>query len=243
MTSKKRSPIFVSFSGMDGAGKSTQIDALRSWLIATGFRVRVLAFWDDVAVFGRFREVSSHVLFKSEKGIGSPEKPVERRDKNVRAWYMTLARFFLYFADALGLAAVIRKVKRQNDADVIIFDRYLDDEIVNLNLNSSFSRSYARVLLSVCRRPEIAYLLDADPVLARKRKPEYPLEFLHSIRESYISLSRISGDLTMVGSGDVAAVASQIRERFEKLLRDPAHAPRPVSLVGQAELVDVHRVR
>jgi len=243
MTRRKQSPLFVSFSGMDGAGKSTQIDALRSWLKVSGLRVRVLTFWDDIAVFGRFREISSHVLFKSEKGIGSPDKPVERHDKNIRAWYMTPARFFLYFADALGLAAAIRKISREKDADVIIFDRYLDDELVNLNLNGSFSRTFARFLLKICPRPDLAYLLDADPVLARKRKPEYPLDFLYWIRDSYLVLGKLSGDLMVIPSGDVAEVASLIRERSEKLLRDPARAPRPASLVGQAELVDVHRIR
>jgi ABC-type uncharacterized transport system ATPase subunit len=83
----------VSFSGIDGAGKSTQIEMLRARLSQAGFQVSLLAFWDQVATLTSVREFSGHTLFKGEKGVGSPEKPVNRRDKNVRSWYMTLVRF------------------------------------------------------------------------------------------------------------------------------------------------------
>ena len=232
VTHRMTPPLLISFSGMDGAGKSTQIQSLRLWLRDAGLRVRVMAFWDDIAVFKGFRETSSHVLFNSEKGIGSPDKPVERRDKNVRAWYMTPARFLLYFADTLGLAVAIWKIHRQPDADVVIFDRYLDDELVNLNLKSRISRFYARFLLKISRRPDLALLLDADPESARARKPEYPLAFLLTIRNAYRELATLSGDVTVIPAGDVAAVESRIRERLEQRLADQALAPRPISLVG-----------
>src|SRR5579863_8109672 len=89
----------VSFSGMDGAGKSTQMAALTNRLGTAGFQVRIFSFWDDVARLGRLREFMSHTLFKSEKGVGSPEKPVNRKDKNVQTWYLTLCRFVSYFVD------------------------------------------------------------------------------------------------------------------------------------------------
>ena len=77
-------PLIISFSGVDGAGKSTQIENLRQHLEAAGFRTRLLAFWDDVVVGCRFREGFVHRAYKSERGIGEPGKPVARRDKNVR---------------------------------------------------------------------------------------------------------------------------------------------------------------
>jgi len=100
---ENRRPILVSFSGIDGAGKSTQIDALTARVNEIGLRVLLVTFWDDVARLTRLREASGHTLFRGEKGVGTPTKPVNRRDKNVQSWYMTPVRFFLYFADALSL--------------------------------------------------------------------------------------------------------------------------------------------
>src|SRR3984957_16888395 len=96
-------PILVSFSGIDGCGKSSQIEMLSNLLSQTGLFVDVLAFWDDVAVLKRWREFTSHTVFGSEKGIGSPDRPVNRRDKNVQSWYMTPVRWLLYSLDALSL--------------------------------------------------------------------------------------------------------------------------------------------
>lgn len=207
--SRNRHARFVSFSGIDGAGKSTQIEALRQRLLQAGLRVSMLAFWDDVSLLTGVREFSGHTLFKGEKGVGAPDKPVNRRDKNVRTWYMTAVRFFLYFLDAMSLCAVVAK-QRRSGADVVIFDRYLHDELANLNLRSGISRAYARFLLAITPHPDIAYLLDADPEQARKRKPEYPVEFLHQNRAAYLLLSKMGGQMAIIPPLPVPEAAQRV---------------------------------
>lgn len=220
VNSRNRRARFVSFSGIDGAGKSTQIEALRERLLQSGFRVSMLAFWDDVSMLTGVREFSGHTLFKGEKGVGSPDKPVNRRDKNVRSWYMTTVRFFLYFLDALSLCTVVAKQCRSG-ADVIIFDRYLHDELANLNLQRGISRVYARFLLAITPQPDIAYLLDADPEQARKRKPEYPVEFLHQNRATYLLLSKMGGQMTIIPPLPVADASQRVLgELLNKLSPD-----------------------
>src|SRR5262245_57797779 len=105
-------PLLISFSGVDGSGKSTQIQNLRTALHAAGLRTRLLTFWDN-AVFGvRYREGFVHRVYKSERGIGMPGKPVSRRDKNMRGWYLTGARHILYLVDALNLCRVVIRERR-----------------------------------------------------------------------------------------------------------------------------------
>jgi thymidylate kinase len=202
----------VSFSGIDGCGKSTQIEILCDRLCQAGLRVGLLAFWDDVALLKRWREFTSHSVFGSEKGVGSPDHPVNRRDKNVQSWYMTPVRWFLYFLDAMSLCNVVVKTETAK-ADVIVFDRYLYDELANLPLNRSLTRIYVRLLLSLIPRPDVAYWLDADPREACERKPEYPLEFLAICRSSYASLSRTAG-ITVVTPGTVQNVATRVMRAF-----------------------------
>jgi len=196
-TTSGRRPFLVSFSGIDGSGKTTQIEALLAWLRDAGLRVRVLRFWDDIAVLGRMRETMSHALFKSEKGIGSPGKPVQRRDKNVRGWYMTSSRLYLYTLDAARLALLMATASRK-DADVVIFDRFLYDELANLDLSNRLSLEYARLLLRVVPRPDVAFVLDADPLQARARKPEYPLNFIYSNRAAYLTLVKLTEGVTVI---------------------------------------------
>ena len=200
---------FVSFSGIDGAGKSTQIEALRSRLEQAGLRVLLITFWDDVARLTHLREVSGHALFKGDKGVGTPAAPINRRDKNVRSWAMSLVRLCLYFIDAVSLTLVVKKALR-SDVDFVIFDRYAYDELANLKLRNPANRAYARIVMRLVPKPNISYLLDADPIQARARKPEYPLEFLYSSRTSYLALNDLLGGITIIPPAPVEEVKQQV---------------------------------
>lgn len=189
--------ILLSFSGIDGAGKSTQIQALRASLSGLGLRVGVVPFWDEVASLTGLRENAGHKIFRGEKGVGTPSAPVERRDKNVRSWPMTCFRLFLYLLDAFSVRRVRARLLK-SELDVVIFDRFIYDELANLNLRNPLLRLYARVILWLAPAPDLGFLLDADPEQARARKPEYPIEFIYINRQSYKDLSQIVTKIRLV---------------------------------------------
>ncbi len=196
-STRQGKPLLVSFSGLDGSGKSTQVENLQEFLHARGLTTRLLAFWDDVVVLSRYREGFVHRVYGSEKGIGAPDRPVNRRDKNVRKWYLSIIRHALYFLDAIHLAIVVRRT-RSGDADVIILDRYIYDELANLPLSNSLSRTFVRLVAAFVPTPDVAYLLDADPEGARARKPEYPVDFLYECRRAYFMLAGILGCMSVI---------------------------------------------
>ena len=194
---KKRVTNFVSFSGMDGAGKSTQIEALRTRMKEDGLRVLLIKFWDDVALLTKFRETAGHTVFKGDQGVGTPAAPINRRDKNVRSSLMTGVRLFLYSIDAISIRFAVKKALR-SEADLVIFDRYIYDELANLSLSNPAIRAYVWLIMMLVPKPHISYLLDADPVKARARKPEYPLQFLYTNRQSYLTLNDLIGRFTVI---------------------------------------------
>jgi thymidylate kinase len=198
VTPAVRRPLLISFSGLDGSGKSTQINNVCDQLRMMGYRVTTLAFWDNVVVGTKYREGFVHKVYKSEQGIGAPDKPVNRRDKNVRKWYLNLARHGLYLADAIHLRQVIAQ-QATSKAHIVIMDRYIYDELANLPLGNPASRAFARwVGTKLVPQPDLALLLDADPEAAQKRKPEYPVDFMKECRGWYHRLADLLGTITIV---------------------------------------------
>ena len=227
-----RRPRLISFSGIDGAGKSTQIAALCMRLRAAGQRVLLITFWDDAARLTRFRESAGHSLFRGERGVGTPEAPIHRRDKNVRSWAMTVVRLCLYSIDAVSLRLAVRKARRSG-ADVVICDRYIYDELANLNLGNPLHRIFVFLATKVVPKPHPAFLLDADPAAARARKPEYPLEFLHANRNSYLLLSDLAG-MTVLDSMPSSAVERAVWKHASQG-GTPDAAPAPSAWQGIEE--------
>ena len=224
---RKRPLAIISFSGIDGAGKSTQIEALQTWLAESGLRVSILSMWDDVVVAARWREFASHRTFGGDRGVGSPEKPLERRDKNVSSRPLDLIRLYFYQVDALNLLLRIRRLRHAAVHDVIIFDRYIYDELANLRLQQWLPRAVARLIFKVVPRPDLACILDVDPEVARARKPEYPLEFLHRNRQAYLGLRDLANQLVVLEDGSIEETARKIRAAIMPiLLRSSGPSPR-----------------
>ena len=250
-------PLLITFSGLDGSGKSTQIESLRAALQGAGIETRLLTFWDDVVVGVKYREGFVHRVYKSERGIGSPGKPVNRRDKNVRRWYLTVARHFLYLLDAVHLSHVVSRQRAAarkpsapdagearkpvasagenvaentpSSAKVIILDRYIYDELANLRLSNALSRSFVRMVHNFVPRPDIAFLLDADPAAAHARKPEYPVEFMKQCRRAYFDLAAELGTMTIIPALGIKDAGIAVLKAAEQRL---AAAGYPVDLVS-----------
>lgn len=209
MSDDKRTgrPLLLSFSGIDGAGKSSQIENLISHLEGAGQSIRLVTFWDDVVLLKGLREGAGHTIFKGDKGVGSPEAPIHRKDKNVRSPWITLFRMAFYLFDTLSLRRTVSRTRRSG-ADVVLFDRYVFDELANLDLGNPAMRLYIRFLLWLTPKPDISFVLDADPAQAFARKPEYPLAFLHSNRNAYLRMGQMIGATVIPPSTLQAAKAA-----------------------------------
>jgi len=218
-----RRTMLISFSGVDGSGKSTQIDNLRSALQAAGLNTSLLAFWDNVVVGVKYREGFVHKVYKSERGIGAPGKPVNRRDKNMRGWHLTLARHFLYLLDALNLRRVVARERRKSGVDVVILDRYIFDELSNLNLANPLSRRFVKFVQALVPSPDIAYLLDADPAAAYVRKPEYPVEFMKKCRRAYFELAALLGTMSVIPALGLPEAKAAVLKAAERQLAASGH--------------------
>jgi thymidylate kinase len=203
-------PFLVTFSGIDGAGKSTQIELLKSRLQQQGLRVLLLSFWDDVAALSEMRAgVGYRAMGSSDSKQVSEPSFAPRNNKHVRKWYLTAARSAFYVLDVARLYRVLASPRVKN-CDVVIIDRYIYDQIANIYSQSYIGRSYTKLILGLAPTPDRAFIIDASPAAAFARKPEYPLEFVYRNRQTFLNLRELVPQLIVISEGPAEDVSSAI---------------------------------
>jgi thymidylate kinase len=205
-------PQIITFSGIDGAGKTTQISSLSAYLSKRGYRVAEVRFWDDVAVLSKLRAGVSLTLLR--KDATTTDNASLRNDKNVRTWYLMLARSGFYLLDALSLRRVVSRLRNSGQFEFIIFDRYLYDQLVQIRPRHWLARAYIRLLLSLAPTPEFPFILDASPEEAFARKPEYPLDFMRGYRRSYLELREFVSHLAVIDPSTMENVQHLIVQKI-----------------------------
>jgi hypothetical protein len=183
--------------------------------------VSLLTFWDQIATLSTFRESLSHAIFQGDPGTGTQEKPITRKDKNVTAWPVLLLRLGCYVLDALSLTWRVFRLRR-GGKDIVVFDRYIYDELANLPLERPEFQWYARILARVAARPDISLVVDADPHAARSRKPEYPLEFVERNRNTYLRLAELIEQMKVIAPNPIPEVHEAIWEECMKRISHSA---------------------
>jgi len=211
----------VTFSGIDGAGKTTQIERISAHLVDQGYSVARVSFWDDVAFMSKIRAGVSLAVLRNQP---TPLRHgALRNDKNVRTWYLTLVRAAFYLLDTLRLRPVVSQLRTGNN-HFVIFDRYLYDQLAQIHSRSWLARAYIRLLVSLAPKPDFAFVLDAFPDEAFTRKPEYPLDFMHGYRRAFLELSTFVPQLIVIGPSTVEHVGSLILRSLSEGLPEFANA-------------------
>jgi thymidylate kinase len=177
---KKRAS--VSFSGVDGAGKSTQIEALAKAL-SPDHSVEVLwnplTFWPQAALSRLPSSVRARLgkgrSGQSEAHRSSALPATSRPDPGTSAGPVVKAFWFLVgtFA-AVSSALSLRHRLRAAQADIVILDRFRLDTVVKLQYwyTDVPPGWLARLVLLLAPAPTVELLIRVSPEDAYARKAE-----------------------------------------------------------------------
>ena len=216
--------MLITFSGLDGSGKSTLVDYLKESLEKENRKVAVSHMNYDIGLYSALRLLKTKVL-RSNKETQShaPREAAHAgkfRNRTAKLRYKLVwnkgLRFMVYPIDVLIFLCYrfyVEKVNRQ----VLIMDRYFYDTLVDV---TGGRRSYRfRFLSWLTPTPTLPVYLDISPEKAFARKNEYSVDYLNRRRLSYHKLiSALPEMLVLSTEQDLDAtrlsVTSAIRERM-----------------------------
>ncbi len=199
--------IFITFEGSEGCGKSTQIRRLRAELVSAGKQVVMVREPGSTPVGEEIR----HLLQFSKSGES-----------------MTAEAELLLFA--ASRAQLVREVllPALNQETIVIADRFHDSTTVYQGV----ARRIDSVMVDFINRfavdeclPDITFVLDLDPDLARERLAKRPSSgddrmerqpeaFYTAVREGYLRLARSEPARIQLidASKDEDSIAAEIRK-------------------------------
>ncbi|MGW1977240.1 dTMP kinase [Streptomyces sp. NPDC001889] len=199
---------FIALEGGDGAGKSTQVDALAEWIRNKGHEVVVTREPGATPVGKRLRSI---LLDVSSAGLSNR------------------AEALLYAADrAEHVGSVVRPALERGA--VVITDRYIDSSVAYQGAGRDLSPTeIARISRWATDGlvPHLTVLLDVSPETARERFTEAPdrlesepAEFHQRVRSGFLTLaaSDPARYLVVDAGQEPEAVTTVVRHRLDRIL-------------------------
>ncbi|MCX5377549.1 dTMP kinase [Streptomyces sp. NBC_00091] len=199
---------FIALEGGDGAGKSTQVEALADWIRGKGHEVVVTREPGATPVGKRLRSI---LLDISSAGLSNR------------------AEALLYAADRAEHVDTVVRPALERGA-VVISDRYIDSSVAYQGAGRDLSPTeIARISRWATDGlvPNLTVLLDVSPETARERFTEAPdrlesepTEFHQRVRAGFLTLAASDpGRYLVVDAGqDPGSVATVVRHRLDRML-------------------------
>ena len=202
--------MLITFSGLDGAGKTTQLNLFAQYLKGNNIKYISMQMHDDVSVSTFLRKIFKRKL--NETITHNKTGKIYRYDKNKKDSKLVFMRKIAYIIDLITF--IIKKAYYEKvRGRLILMDRYIYDSIANL-FNTK-SELYTSFMLRIIPQPNITLFLDTEPKTAYQRKPEYPSEFYSERKEAYLGIFNRVKNSFIISSKGIGATHNEIKDIFK----------------------------
>jgi thymidylate kinase len=217
--------MLITFSGLDGAGKSTLIEGLKAFLEEQNHSVTVLTMYNHVGVYAIIRLIRDWLKkaakrrkqwIRNRGNLNNPErlraKDVKQgrdmslilyllRSNTVKRWVYVMDLFIL-----LLHRLYLEHVKKQ----ILILDRYFYDSLADVADGNSWF--YIRMFMHLTPTPDVPIFVDVSPEKAFSRKGEYSVGHLKRRRPIYMKIFQWVRNPVFIPNNDLDKSKRRIEE-------------------------------
>lgn len=186
--------MLITFSGLDGSGKSTHAQIAGKYLQEQGYQTTLLhmTHWTWVNWIGeslfRFRTINyaTSKLNPTTTGLRLPQ---------LIMMFIDIVRFWLLW------------VPNKNRKQALVCDRYFYDLGIQATYTRVMSPSFLKLYWSMIPRPTVAFWLDVHPKVAQQREGEHRSDYYHAKDSLY--RQAISGDKSFQFVPDISLLEAE----------------------------------
>ena len=201
--------LFITFEGIDGCGKSTQIDLLAK----------------------RFTKLKKPIVKTEEPGgtAGANEiRKILLREKNFQ-WSVETEALLFMAARNDHVEKVIKPSIKDNK--IVLCDRFMDSTLVYQGMRSPKAKQLSLTLFEfIAINPDITFLIDMEPEVALNRAlsrsteedrfEKYGIDFQTELRKNFLDIADKHSDRIKIINGNQSQedVTAQIIESIKSLV-------------------------
>lgn len=220
--------MFITFSGLDGAGKSTLINQLKQAIEAKGQKVTLLTMYDHIGLYPLIRGIRAKIERLTGVEIKKDRMSTDENSLGIqmakRGPLMTgllkvirshTAKKIVYIFDLL-LFLLIRLYVEKINKHVLIMDRYFYDSLADIAQSDPWG--YISFFLKLAPTPNLPIFIDVPPEVAFSRKKEFPLDYMKWRYTTYKRIFQLVNNPFYLVNDQLDLAVQQLKnETFKRL--------------------------
>ena len=201
--------LFITFEGVDGCGKTTQMRLLSEYLESKGYEVVLTREPGAKGLGEKIREILLH--YNGEVS--------------------SKAESFLFLADR---AQNIEKIVNPSvtAGKMVLCDRHTDSTVAYQGYGRGINIDELKMLNNLavgCRKPDITFVFDIDVETSmtrvgkeKDRMESAGIEFFNNVRNGYLEIAKQEPDRVVVvdSTRQIEAIQTDVRNIVDKLIND-----------------------
>lgn len=194
--------ISISFSGMDGAGKSTQCQKLISSFQKLGVDVKFFHMGSQGKTVGS-KAQSFPVISKIHRKLR------DLSGKGISRGFKLFVGLSYYLIDS-WLSHFVHKIKYKNN--LVVFDRYFFDFLVIFVSNFPNIPWWVIHFAKILPQSNVTIIMEVSPQIAKQRRSEHSIKELQRYYQLYRRLADILRIKIIDGTKNLAIIEKEIKQ-------------------------------